>query len=140
MPRTREQREKAHEGLAQWIGGLKRKSVAELVAHVAENDPRWPEEDRLPWAESKHAMSQAAVDGFALAERRDVTARYPAIPCPVLFLKADADEEQRRKHCEVVSRLPHGEVIHVAGAGHNVRRDEAARTAYHLGRFLSRSS
>ena len=60
------------------------------------------------------------------------------IVCPVLFLKADADEDERVRHREIVRRLPDGEIVHVDGAGHNVRRDQQARTTYHLGRFLAR--
>ena len=102
------------------------------------NDPCWPEEDRRPWAESKLALSREAIDGFALAERRDVTEQYPGISCPVLFLKADSDTKERARHRKIVRRFPDGEIVHVDGAGHNVRRDEQARTTYHLGRFLAR--
>lgn len=137
---TQEVRSNMRKVLASWIADLKQRSLEELVAHVERNDPRWPVEDRLPWAESKHAISHEAIDGFALAEGSDLVDRYAAIPCPVLLLKADAKEEERRRHREIVSRFPKGEIVHVGGAGHNVRRDEHAKTAYHLGRFLGRVS
>jgi pimeloyl-ACP methyl ester carboxylesterase len=133
-----EQRQKLREGLASWVRSLQSKTVEELVAQVAANDPRWPEEDRLPWARSKLQLSANAIDGFATAERRDLCERYPEIRCPVLLLKADADDEERARHREVVSRIPRGEIVHVDAAGHNVRRDEPARAMYQLGRFLAR--
>jgi len=133
-----ERHQALRKALAGWIESLQKKSVDELIEQVRVNDPRWPEEDRRPWAESKLALSREAIEGFALAERRDVTEQYPGISCPVLFLKADADENERARHSEIVGRLPDGEIVHVDGAGHNVRRDQQARTSYHLGRFLAR--
>jgi pimeloyl-ACP methyl ester carboxylesterase len=134
----REQRESLRKGLAAWVRSLQSQSVEELIEQTRRTDPRWPEEDRRPWAESKLKLSDAALEGFAMTERRDLVEQYPSIRCPVLFLKADAPEHERVRHREIVSHLPQGEIVHVEGAGHNVRRDEAARTAYHLGRFLAR--
>jgi pimeloyl-ACP methyl ester carboxylesterase len=133
-----EQRESLRKGLAAWVGSLQSRSIDDLIALTRETDPRWPEEDRRPWAEAKLKLSRAALEGFAMTERRDLVAQYPSIRCPVLFLKADAPADERARHREIVSRLTDGEIVHVEGAGHNVRRDEAALTAYHLGRFLAR--
>jgi pimeloyl-ACP methyl ester carboxylesterase len=133
-----EQRDRLRKGLTAWIRSLQDKTADELVEMVQQNDPRWPDEDRRPWAESKLAISPEALDGFALARRRDVTQRYPGLRCPALFLKADAPEDERASHRALVATLADGEIVHVDGAGHNVRRDEQARTVYHLGRFLAR--
>lgn len=132
-----EQREGMRKGMLSWIRGLKTQSLDELIQLVASNDPGWPSEDRRPWAESKLQLSEAAIEGFASAERRDVTAHYPDVDLPILLLKADAASDERARHSDIVKRLPRGTIVHVEGAGHNVRRDQPARTCYHLGRFLS---
>lgn len=122
--------------LEQWLVGLQSRSLDDLLAHVAKNDPRWPAEDRRPWAEAKLEVSLSAVTAFARAERADLSARYAEIMVPTLLLKADADPQERQRHGQIVSQLDDGQIVHIDGAGHSVRRDEPGQTAYHLGRFL----
>lgn len=124
--------------MKQWLALLQAKTIDELLAHIAEHDPRWPAIDRLPWAESKLETSPHAVEAFALAPRADLSSHYPDLPMPTLLLKADAHEAERARHRAIVSRLPDGEIVHIDRAGHSVRRDEPGPTAYHLGRFLAR--
>lgn len=133
-----ERRENLRKGVARWMQSLQSKTVEELIEQVETNDPRWPEEDRRPWAESKLALSSAALDGFAYSRGRDLTEQYGAIACPVQFLMADAPDDERERQREIARRLSDVEVVHIDGAGHNVRRDEQARTVYQLGRFLAR--
>ena len=88
--------------------------------------PNWDPSEVFLWAKAKQLVSPNAanfVDEFQLSWR-DVLAN---IPCPVLLVTADlhlgailsAETAQ-----EAVQILPKGEVVHIHGAGHNIRRDQ----------------
>ena len=64
--------------------------------------------------------------------------QYGAGGCPVQVRGADAPEDERERQRGLARRLSEVEVVHIDGAGHNVRRDEQARTVYQLGCFLAR--
>ena len=61
---------------------------------------------------------------------------FPQITCPVLILKADAEPETRQKNEAAAATIPHGKIIHVQGAGHNVRRENWADTIRYLDKFI----
>jgi pimeloyl-ACP methyl ester carboxylesterase len=61
----------------------------------------------------------------------------PKITAPTLILKADAQGELRTQNEEVARLLPKGRIVHIAGAGHNVRREGRAETLTVLRAFLS---
>ena len=69
--------------------------------------------------------------------RRDLAEFYVPIRCPVLFLKADAPEDVRAEQRETVKSVPRASLVHVEGAGHNVRRDTHPETVRILVRFLA---
>ena len=57
---------------------------------------------------------------------------------PTLNLKADAQGELRQQKEKVARILKSGQIVHIAGAGHNVRRDEKQRTLAALRPFLAK--
>ena len=61
----------------------------------------------------------------------------PKITAPTLILKADAQGELRKQNEEVAARLPRGKIVHIEGAGHNVRRENKAQTIEVMKGFLS---
>lgn len=61
---------------------------------------------------------------------------FPDIAAPTLVLRADVDADARELDREAVSLLPDGRLVHVAGAGHCVLRDEHERAFGELRQFL----
>jgi N-formylmaleamate deformylase len=101
-------------------------STEELLESGRAQHPAWTADDLIPWAEAKKlAHPNAAM------RRRDVPARgwrdtLPMIGCPVLFITADVDRGAlitSEVASEMLRLLARGSTSHVAGAGHNVRRD-----------------
>ena len=60
------------------------------------------------------------------------------ITAPTLILKADAQGELRQQNEKVAAILKHGQIVHVQGAGHDVRRDEKQRAIAALKPFLAK--
>jgi pimeloyl-ACP methyl ester carboxylesterase len=135
---TAEQLDALRSGLVGWVRSLRRRSQGELMELARSENPRWPEADLEPWAESKLQLSEQALSAFGDRGRGGLGARLPKLPCPALFLKADAEGAERARQQAAVAALPGAHLVHVAGAGHNVRRDEHERTAALLREFLTR--
>jgi pimeloyl-ACP methyl ester carboxylesterase len=135
---TPEQLDALRAGLVRWVRSLRERSQGELVELARRENPRWPGEDLEPWAESKLQLSEVVLSAFGERQRTDLAVHFPELPCPALFLKADADEAERERQRAVVAALPDAQLVHVPGAGHNVRRDEHARSVAALQEFLTR--
>jgi hypothetical protein len=54
----------------------------------------------------------------------------------LLILKADAQGDLRKQNEEVASQLPRGKIVHIEGAGHNVRRENKPQTVEVMKAFL----
>ena len=135
---TPEQLDALRAGLVRWVRSLRERSQGELVELARRENPRWPSEDLEPWAESKLQLSELVLSAFLDRQRPDLAVHFPKLPCPALFLKADADEAERQRQRTIVAALPDAHLVHVSGAGHNVRRDEHARSVAALQEFLTR--
>jgi len=106
----------------------KAKSTDELAAICRAANPTWDDLDIIPWAESKKQFS-ASLDSFftnlgGLTQWRDVVS---AITCPVLLIVADPAAGAivtPQLACEAASLWRRGRVVHIPGAGHNVRREQ----------------
>ena len=61
----------------------------------------------------------------------------PEITAATLILKADADEALKKQNEEVAGLLKSGKIVHIKGAGHNVRREGKEETIQVLSAFLS---
>jgi pimeloyl-ACP methyl ester carboxylesterase len=62
---------------------------------------------------------------------------FPKITAPTLILKADAQGDLRAQNESVARLLAKGRIVHIAGAGHNVRREGREETIAVLRAFLS---
>ena len=51
--------------------------------------------------------------------------------------EADAQGDLRKQNEEVASKLRHGKIVHIEGAGHNVRRENKAQTLEVMRAFLA---
>jgi pimeloyl-ACP methyl ester carboxylesterase len=119
---------------------LKRNNMteAELVADCMKNSPKWGQSECETWAPSKrrHHPDTARVNNAQRPPMRDL---LPKITAPTLILKADAQGELRAQNDEIARLLPKGRLVHITGAGHNVRRENKAQTLEVLNAFLAGS-
>lgn len=100
-----------------------------------EAHPGWREEDYGPWADSKLQVSPNIAPTYtSMPSLRD---SFPKITAPTLILKADADGATRAKNAEVAALLPDGKIVHIDGAGHNIRRDKPEETLAEVRTFLN---
>jgi pimeloyl-ACP methyl ester carboxylesterase len=108
----------------------------ELVAGCMKNSPKWGRSECEFWAPSKRRHHPGTVQNTpsALPPVGDL---FPKITAPTLILKADAQGDLRKQNEDVASRLPKGKIVHIEGAGHNVRRENKARTIEVMKAFLS---
>ena len=108
----------------------------ELVAGCMKNSPKWGRSECEFWAPSKRRHHPGTVQN-APSALPPVGELFPKITAPTLILKADAQGDLRKQNEEVASRLPRGRIVHIDGAGHNVRRENKAQTIEVMKAFLS---
>lgn len=111
------------------------KTEAELVAQCLKGSPQWGQSECEVWAPSKRMHHPNTAYG-SLGARPAMSELFPKITAPTLILKADADATVRTENEKVASLLPKGKIVHIGGAGHNVRRDREAETVAALKAFL----
>lgn len=111
-------------------------SQEELVAGCMENSPSWGRSECEYWAPSKRRHHPFTVRGTPVS-RTPMSELFPRITAPTLILKADAQGELRQHNEAVTARLQNGKIVHVAGAGHNVRREGKQETIETLRSFLA---
>jgi pimeloyl-ACP methyl ester carboxylesterase len=109
-----------------------------LVAGCMKSSPKWGRSECETWAPSKrrHHPATAMITPGARPPMSDLFAKITA---PTLILKADADEPLRKQNEQVASLLKQGKIVHITGAGHNVRREGKEQTLQVLNAFLAGS-
>jgi N-formylmaleamate deformylase len=111
-----------------------------LLAEGRTTNPRWSEDDLIPWTEAKRQVHPNAA-----YRRRDVPAiswreTLPRIVSPTLLLTAEVERGGLITPAvadEIVSILPNGRVVNIAGASHNIRRDRYASYLTAVQAFLA---
>lgn len=106
-------------------------SLDELAAFGRKNRAGWDEAEFAPWAEAKHlcrAEALALMTGLG-PPWQEVVAQ---IQCPTLLLTGDAEVQSaaglgaivtEKTAQEALRLLRDGRVVHIPGAGHNIRRE-----------------
>ncbi len=109
---------------------------ATLVAGCMKSSPKWGQSECEIWAPSKrrHHPATASISNTA---RPPMSELFAKIMAPTLILKADAQGDLRKQNEEVAGRLRKGKIVHITGAGHNVRRENKKETLDVLRAFLS---
>ena len=107
-----------------------------LVAGCMKNSPKWGQSECEFWAPSKRRHHPATVTTVP-STLPPISELFVKITAPTLILKADAQGDLRKQNEEVASRLPRGKIVHIEGAGHNVRRENKAQTIEVMKAFLS---
>jgi pimeloyl-ACP methyl ester carboxylesterase len=113
-------------------------SEQELVEGCMKNSPKWGRSECEFWAPSKrrHHPDTALI---STARRPPMSELFPKIIAPTLILKADADDALKKQNEQVTALLKSGKIVHIKGAGHNVRREGKEETIQVLKAFLSGS-
>lgn len=112
------------------------RSLESLAAQCMKDSPKWGESECAIWAPSKRYHHPATAIGGAPA-RPPMSEILPKITAPTLILKADAQGETRNKNEDAAALLPKGKIVHITGAGHNVRRENKPMALATLRTFLS---
>jgi N-formylmaleamate deformylase len=121
---------------------LKQKSHEELIAGQRAEQPGWSDVELEPWAEAKQRFSPNVLSVFD--EDNAVGIDWPAvlsrISCPALLITGDPERgaivtEESAAALKVF--VPHLEIAHIPGAGHNIRRDQFTRYMDVIRPFLS---
>lgn len=125
-----------------WIVELKQHSREEMIVNQRAQSPGWPEAELGPWADSKERFD---LRGLQLFDRRvvasmDWAGMLPRIACPVLLITADP-ERGAIVSAEAAARLqalvPQTRVVHLGGAGHNIRREQPSAYLNAVRAFLA---
>lgn len=113
-----------------WMESLRSKTREQLIAEVRVQSPTWPEAELGPWADAKVAFARNLVRPWTpAAQQPDWPAIMRRITCPVLAIAADGAKGAALSEEGIASlqaAVPHVQVVRVADAGHNIRREQPA--------------
>jgi N-formylmaleamate deformylase len=136
------QNDEHFQGFSGWIASNKRKTRDDLLAEVRAQNLSWPEAELEPWVNSKHRFS---LNIIGLINPPDmVSIGFPTllkrITCPALFISADpvrGAASGEKDIARIKEFIPHLQVVPIANAGHNIRREQFARYLEVVQQFLS---
>ena len=123
--RSEQERMAASEHWQRDIQAHQSKTDDELLTFVRKRSPGWGEDELGPWVVAKKSVSPAVLS-FVNEDHRwqdDVD----RIVCPVLLVRADPELGAIVDSATVeyvTGHNDHIQVLHVAGAGHNIRREQ----------------
>lgn len=126
--------EKQREGLKEYMIGLSKKTLPELIEECRRTNPLWPETEIKPWAESKIQFDPELFSHMVL-DPRSYKELVPRINCPTLLLIAETSPVFNVAQPGLVSREVAEDAaklwkfsrpfkwVKIKGAGHNIRRE-----------------
>jgi len=135
MPNDPKRRTRVNE----MVAANKGKTREQLIAEQHAASPTWSDSELGPWADSKLRLSPKVV-AFDPAINVDWPAVLRRITCPALLIAADPERGGMITAESAVAFqtfVPQLRVVHVAGAGHNVRREQFARYMELMQTFLA---
>ena len=105
---------------------IQTKTREEVMALCREENPKWAEAELAPWADSKLQLDLDVFEASTLSfdPWQEIV---PQITCPVLLVTADPELGSivtAETAQQVAQMLPNGKVVHISGAGHNIRREQ----------------
>jgi N-formylmaleamate deformylase len=98
----------------------------ELIAQRKREQPKWADDEFAGWLSAKQQVSPEVTQSITAA-RMPWPEVAPRIACPALLITADVAEGAiitPEVAAETVKLLPRGRVVYIAGAGHNIRREQ----------------
>ncbi len=126
-----------------WRSGiveLQSKTRAEIVALCHAQSPTWAEAEWGPWADSKRQLNLRVFE-TSPAPRTPWQDVVREIECPLLLITADPEMGALvtpQLAQEAASLWRDGQVAHIDGAGHNVRREQFEKYVAAVAAFLER--
>ncbi len=107
-----------------------------IHAGCLKNSPKWSASECSYWVYSKMRHHPNTAVGAA-GMRPAMQELLPKITAPALILKADAQGELREANETTTKLLPKGRIVHITGAGHNVRRENKEMTVAEMKKFFA---
>ena len=98
----------------------------EMIALGRRRNPVWHEDEVSPWADAKMRVSQQHLNANAVGSRQSWRDAIRKIACPTLLITADSALGAiitPELAAEAAALAPSFQVVRVAGAGHNIRRE-----------------
>ncbi len=121
-----------------WIVDLQSKTRDELIDAERTNSG-WSDAELGPWADAKLRLSLNV-----LSRREEPEPDWPSvierITCPALLITADPELGSlvtAADAADLKTLLPQLQVVHIAGAGHSIRRDQFDRYMDAVNAFLA---
>lgn len=129
-------------GMRERAIGLQHKTREALIADQRVAHPGWADTELEPWADAKQRFSPnvLSVYGRDNAAGVDWPAILRRITCPSLLIMSDPEQGgivTDESAATLQALVPHLEVAHIPGAGHNIRRDQYARYLQVVRDFLA---
>lgn len=124
----------------QWMLDLRAQPREERIARAAADNPRWVEEELIPWAHSKEEVVLAVQDYRGTVRDYPWRLTLARITCPILLVTGDPElgaivtPEVAREAEEL---WHNGRVAHMGGAGHSIHRDRYDETMAAVRSFLA---
>jgi N-formylmaleamate deformylase len=122
---TEESRQHRAERFHQQIIEQREKSLDELIEIGKNQHPNWDQTDLFQWGKSKQQVRMQALK--LVQEKRESWQFYARqVKCPVLLITGDPDRGAivTPEIAEEAKRMwRKSELVNIAGAGHNIRRD-----------------
>lgn len=118
----------------------KKMTPEEMLQTGKAENPSWPDEVFEPWIQAKYDVSPKV---FGYINEANLSWRGAAekIQCPTLMLTADPELGARitpKVAAEIQAANPNIEVVHIPGAGHNIRREQLDAYLAAVRAFLAR--
>jgi pimeloyl-ACP methyl ester carboxylesterase len=124
-----------------WLADARALDLPSRVARCRSDDPDWPDDELEPWAVSKAQLNPHLFD-MPFQEATPLTDVLAAVTCPVLLIHGDTERGSliSNEYAERCAETAAGEfrAVHIAGAGHSVRRDNRPQYVAELTAFLDR--
>lgn len=124
-----------------WLADLRALDLSARIARGRSDEPDWPDDELESWAVSKAQVNSHLFE-LPYQEPAPLTDLLAAITCPVLLIHGDSDRGSliSTEYAERCAKAAAGEfqAIHIAGAGHSVRRDNRTQYVAGLTTFLDR--
>jgi pimeloyl-ACP methyl ester carboxylesterase len=122
-----------------WLADLRALDLPARIARGRSEDPDWPDDELEPWAVSKAQLNPHLFD-LPFQDADPLTDLLAAITCPILLIHGDTERGSliSTEYADRCARAAAGEfrAVHIAGAGHSVRRDNRPQYLAELTTFL----
>ena len=141
MNLSQEEREEQTRQFLARLTDQKNQSIAEIIAAGREQTPTWDDVEWEPWARSKQQLSPNVVQARSRT-RTEWSDLVPDIRCSTLLVTGSPDKGAivTNKIADLAAQTnPLIEVVHLEGAGHNIRRERFAGFVEAVRAFLSAS-